>query len=263
MGTFVEISIEHQTQNDAQVSFWFQVAFARLTQLQQRLSIHERNSELSAVNLNPYQWLSVSRDTRRLLQLAMILMAKSDGLFNPTLGAALLPDALIPDFGYGQRALVGSEQALSFRHNQVRLNEPVIVCLDGVAKGFAVDMALATLKRLGCEHAAINAGGDIRAMGKRCVPIQTRLQPSHSGLLHNAALATSGCYHEAAFRSRLMDVKGQFLPTQRQEWSVLAHTAWRADALTKIAALSQGDEHRLAKLGGRLLSSPQLGAQLN
>lgn len=39
--------------------------------------------------------------------------------------------------------------------------------LGGYAKGAAIDEALVLLKDLGIEHALINAGGDLRAMGRR------------------------------------------------------------------------------------------------
>ncbi len=37
----------------------------------------------------------------------------------------------------------------------------------GIAKGYAVDMAIQTLREFGIDNAIINAGGDLRAIGKR------------------------------------------------------------------------------------------------
>ncbi|MFC0118564.1 FAD:protein FMN transferase [Pseudoalteromonas xiamenensis] len=254
LGTYVEISIEYSDETTP-INDWFSQAFARIDALQQKLSIHSATSELNQINLNPNVWIPISRESRRLLQLAMILMHKSDGLFNPTLGANLLGHGIVDDLGFGKRAPFGSVHALSFSGDKVKLNEYVIVCLDGIAKGYALDLALKSLKRLGCENASINAGGDIKAIGTRRVPIQPKFASHPIGFLQNAAIATSGTYHSESHRSRLMDEKGVIMPAGNEQWSVLAFSAWRADALTKVAAQTQGDEHLLATLGGRLLSS--------
>jgi thiamine biosynthesis lipoprotein len=254
LGTYVEISIEHSS-NEPSLECWFSAAFARIEILQSRLSAHVNTSELSQINLNPHQWVPISRETRRILQLAMGLMTRSGGLFNPTLGAELLKHDIIPDLGYGHRAPFGSDNCLSFCDKKVRLNEFVIVNLDGIAKGYALDLALWTLKRLGCCNASINAGGDIKAMGTRQVPIQPKFALQPIGLLHNAAIATSGTYHSEDHRARLMDHRGGIIPTNQQQWSVLAYSAWRADALTKIAAQTHDNGTLLNKLGGSLVSA--------
>lgn len=252
LGTYVEISIE--CPNDpAPINEWFNAAFNRIDAIQTKLSIHCINSELNQLNLHLNKWITVSRETKRILQLAMLLMHKSEAKFNPTLGASLIDNGILPDFGFGQRKPSGSENAISFQHNQVRLNEPVIVCLDGIAKGYALDLALMTLRKLGCNNASINAGGDIKAMGTRAVPIVLKLANAPIGMLQNAALASSGTYHSDSHKSRLMNNKGEILPNAQQQWSVLAYSAWRADALTKVAAQTNGDTVLLAALGGKLL----------
>ncbi|QTH72125.1 FAD:protein FMN transferase [Pseudoalteromonas xiamenensis] len=102
LGTYVEISIEYSDETTP-INDWFSQAFARIDALQQKLSIHSAKSELNQINLNPNVWIPISRESRRLLQLAMILMHKSDGLFNPTLGANLLGHGIVDDLGFGKR----------------------------------------------------------------------------------------------------------------------------------------------------------------
>lgn len=254
LGTYVEISIEY-TDESAPLEPWFTAAFEHIAALQSRLSVHIAASELSQINLNPHQWLPISRETRRLLQLAMGLMQRTEGLFNPTLGAELLQSGLIPDLGYGQRAPFGSNHCISLKGNKVCLNEYVILCLDGIAKGYILDLALKRLRRLGCQDASINAGGDIKAMGKRLVPIVPKFAAEPIGLLQNAAIASSGTYHSKDHRARLMDSQGRMLPANQQQWSVIAYSAWKADALTKVAAQTHGDTRLLNKLGGRLVAN--------
>jgi thiamine biosynthesis lipoprotein len=57
----------------------------------------------------------------------------------------------------------------------------------------------------------------------------------------------------------ITDLRGR-APTG--EWSVVAACAWRADALTKVAALATDDQRDglLRRLGGRLVDSRSLDA---
>jgi len=41
------------------------------------------------------------------------------------------------------------------------------ITLDGIAKGYAVDKAIETLQSLGIQHALVDAGGDMRALGSK------------------------------------------------------------------------------------------------
>ena len=74
------------------------------------------------------------------------------------------------------------------------------------------------------------------------------------GVLRNAALATSqvAAARDDAFPADIIGPAG--LAPQQGVWSVLARSAWRADALTKVAAIApaatRGD--LLARLGGQL-----------
>ncbi len=46
-------------------------------------------------------------------------------------------------------------------------NRDVKIDLGGIAKGYAIDRAVAQLKRIGINDAIINTGGDLRAIGER------------------------------------------------------------------------------------------------
>ena len=49
--------------------------------------------------------------------------------------------------------------------NRVRFSAGIAIDLGGIAKGFAVDRAIATLRGHGVREAVVNAGGDMRVMG--------------------------------------------------------------------------------------------------
>jgi thiamine biosynthesis lipoprotein len=77
--------------------------------------------------------------------------------------------------------------------------------LGGIAKGFAVDRAVATLRAVGIRSAVVNAGGDLYAMGRSDdgdrwrVGIRSAADPSRiEGQLElqDEAVATSGDYFQ-------------------------------------------------------------------
>jgi thiamine biosynthesis lipoprotein len=86
---------------------------------------------------------------------------------------------------------------------------------------------------------------------------------SSLGELHDAAIASSragepGAALDPSFPARLVAPAGRH--PQPGVWSVLARSAWRADALTKVAANTPAP-HRDAlvrSLGGCLLATPPL-----
>lgn len=253
LGTYVEVSIEHHDVSAELLESYFAIAFNKLAQVQTLLSVHDNSSELSRLNLALHSWLALSTISLRVLRLAHAMMKHSNGLFNPTMGYPLVQQGILPDLGYGDRLATGNLAALSFRPGQVKLNQAVVLCLDGIAKGYAVDLALAALKRAGVNHAFINAGGDIRAMGNCQVPIRLRYANQPLGLLHNAAIASSGARQQTHFRGRLMTASGAILPSGEQDYSVIAHRAWRADALTKVLAQQPTQVSLLNRLGGNVI----------
>ncbi|MBN2239930.1 MAG: FAD:protein FMN transferase [Dehalococcoidales bacterium] len=62
------------------------------------------------------------------------------------------------------KKLVGSDKII-IKGKSVRLQEGSSITLGGIAKGYAGDKALDTLKDMGVNHALIDAGGDIKTMG--------------------------------------------------------------------------------------------------
>lgn len=106
--------------------------------------------------------------------------------------------------------------------------------LGGIAKGYAVDQAVASLRASGVTSGLVNAGGDLRAFGPRSWPIElqhpvvtARTRPLVR--LRDAALASSVAAADAGFvgtRPRGARWTGS---------TVLARDCATADALTKWA----------------------------
>lgn len=254
LGTFVEIGAQsaHAVPESA-----VDAAFAAAEQVQALLSFHDAKSDLSRLNQAGGKAVTLHPLSLRVLRLAQNMNRVSGGLFNCTVGGDLVRLGVLPDHGCGASLVCGTADDIELHGTTARLRHTVLVTLDGIAKGYAVDCAIRALKRRGVAAGWVNAGGDLRVFGDIVLPIHRReIDGSHTALggLREAAIATS-CVresHDATFPGWIVGVSGA---PATGVWSVLARTAWRADALTKVASLA--DEGRRAslirKLGGRLV----------
>lgn len=264
LGTYVEIALHGPQPGGAlTIERAIERAFAAVAQAQRLWSFQDPDSELTRLNRHPWQRVPISPATGRLLRLARALAQLSEGRFNPTLGGRLVAQGALPDHGGPAALPIGNADDLELGVGWARLNRPVRLTLDGIAKGYAVDQAVRLLRGAGVRAGWVNAGGDLRVFGDVTVPVRRReadgrLQPL--GALRNGAIATSvsGPTVElgGAFPGRLLGPRGQ--PAAPGTWTVLAPRAWRADALTKVAANCLAEERAawIERLGGRLVEQP-------
>ncbi len=259
LGTYVEVAV--RSDREALAERAIDSAFETLRQAQRRWSFHDPVSELSQLNRSPGRRVALSPASLRLLRLAHALMVTSQGAFDVTVGGALVASGHLPDHGVGPLLERGTAADLVFGPGWAQLERPVRITLDGIAKGFAVDLAVGALRRSGLLAGWVNAGGDLRAFGDLTLPVQLRDgggRLTNVGGLRNLAIASSWVRDEDAsdrdaFSGRI--VGSASLPAADGMWSVLARSAWRADALTKVAACAHAG-HRgaaVARLGGRLV----------
>jgi thiamine biosynthesis lipoprotein len=234
-------------------------AFDAVAEVQRLASFQDGTSELSRMNIGG-AFLSMNPLLLRMLRLARAMTYRSNGYFNCTIGGALIREEILPDHGGPAAIDCGAADDIEFRGWNVILHNRVRVTLDGIAKGFAVDLAVQTLKHHGIESGFVNAGGDVRAFGL-ALPIAIRT--FHGGVLQagsltDMAIATSriGGNSNERFPGMILSPKGD--RPQCGVWSVVAAQAWRADALTKVAALAPIEQRDslIRSLRGNLMPQP-------
>ncbi len=263
LGTHVEVVVHAASADVGQRAI--DAAFAAIAGVQQRLSAHDPDSELNRLNRQPGQRVPMSRDSLRVLALAQRLMRASGGLFDPTLGAQLAQRGVLPALPGPAAWPHGSADDWQIGPGWAQLHRPLRLVLCGIAKGFAVDRGVAALRSAGVRAGAINAGGDLRVFGDAPQPVHRREADGRIhplGQLRDAALATSEVRPDAAWSPQQpgLVLHGAAGRAQAGVYSVIARSAWRADALTKVAALAAPHERAalVARLGGIWLDPAQL-----
>lgn len=256
MGTFVEVAASGESAERA-----VREAFDTLKAAERMWSFQDPDSEISLLNRAVGKRVPLCRATTRLLRLARGFTQASRGSFNCTVGGALVLKRRLPNHDGGILLPSGDADDIIIGHEWGMLMRPVQVTVDGIAKGFAVDMALLRMRGTGAQSGWINAGGDLRVFGEITMPVQQRTLNGyvHSiGQLRNAALATSRVGPaDPRYAGEIVSC-GTVAPYVGV-WSVLAMTAWRADALTKVAANTPAELRHAAigRLGGELIVSEE------
>lgn len=233
-----------------------EAAYAVIGAVATRMHPTRPGSDLAAINSAPLHTpVEVQPDTWHLLKLAQRLYAATEGVFDPCLPSSpgRLPDVEI-----------GSEE--EDEEPTVICHAPVHLDLGGIAKGHAIDRAIATLSAQGCESGLVNAGGDLRVFGDRKDTILLRRGTQfHPMDLENSALAVSDLdaterpeEHQGYYRRVSLgrvspgpvsgiatdgvgDVGLTTPTTERRYAAVIAQEAVIADALTKCVLLCPSD----------------------
>lgn len=254
LGTFVEVGAHSGNMDVAPA---IDAAFQAIEEIQALLSFHHPHSDLSRLNAAQGKPVILHAQSARILRLAKAMTSASNHRFNCTVGGALVRKGILPDHGFHCFLDAGSVEDIQLKGCKAQLHRPVLITLDGIAKGFAVDQAIRTLQKARVETGWVNAGGDLRVYGELVLPVQRR-EPDGSmtslGGLQNAAMASSGVREapDAEFPGWI--VGGDFAP-HPGVWTVLARSTWRADALTKVASVSSNEERAglIRRLGGKLV----------
>lgn len=204
------------------------------------------HSELALVNATRLPLVVVSPLFARTLRAALDAAAATDGLVDPTLGAALEAAGydrdfarVVPDESPAGPAAPGRRRSVRVAGRLVARPPRVRLDLNGVVKALAVDDALALVD----EPGFVSAGGDVAVRGGAVVGLP------HGGSvrLENGAVATSGTTHRrwlrgGAVQHHLIDPRsGRPARSRWTEVTVAAATCLDADVAAKAAFLLSDD----------------------
>jgi thiamine biosynthesis lipoprotein len=167
LGTVCNIKIYDKPEDK-----FFQNAFTRIKELENKLTINKANSEVDAINdaagIKP---IAVSKDTYYCIKEGIRYSTLSDGKYDITVGP------LVKSWGIGTdkarvpstteiesaKALINYKDVIVDDTNMTVMlkRKGMLIDLGGIAKGFVADEVGKVLEDNGVKHAIINLGGNI------------------------------------------------------------------------------------------------------
>ncbi len=244
---------------------------SRLDRIEGLMSTWDSTSELSRFNgTADTAYFPLSPETVAVLEIALDVGAASGGALDVTVGP------LVAAWGFGPggapdraptasaldrlRPLLGLDRIhLDARRGSAMKTHPgVQLDLSAIAKGYALDLAAAGVRRMGGSDFALEVGGEVRAHGVRPdgtawrVAIETPTPESRTIFrvleLRDQAVATSGDYRnfievDGTRFSHLLDPRsGSPIPWRGFSVSVVHSEAAQADAWSTALSVLGPDE---------------------
>jgi thiamine biosynthesis lipoprotein len=180
-----------------------------------QMSPWEASSDLCRFNASAAAgWQTLPAEFASVIGCALRIAMETDGAYDPTMGA------LVDLWGFGATPLRSHPPAQEDLHHarlasgwrqlefdpkgpQLRRLSAARLDLNGIAKGFAVDLLAATLRERGIHHALVEIGGELSGTGVKPdgTPWWVTIDRPVAGLLleamplialHQLAIATSG-----------------------------------------------------------------------
>lgn len=223
-------------------------AFQEVALVHSRMSFHEPGSDVSRLNREAYDTpVAVHPRTANVLRWACELAEASGGAFDVTVAAELVAWGVLPrpDSGRAPDPRASWRDIELGADGRVRFHRRLWIDLSGIAKGYAVDLAVERLRGRGAAQACVNAGGDLRVAGQGGERVLLRPDMPRARRraamieLENGSLASSS----GRLLRRHVDGRPRRAVGADSFVSVVAERCVVADALTK-AVLALGERSR-------------------
>ena len=255
MGT--EVSFAVLGDDDAAANKAIDDAFAEIKRIEGLMTTWRPDSEVSRINENAGRKpVTVSPETLEVIEAAQASSKRSNGAFDITFFAlhglwkfdqdltAKVPTAAeikkrLPLVDWHKVIVNHDKRTVYLAKKGMRIS------LGGIAKGYAVDRAVAVLRRAGFDDAIVQAGGDLMCAGsKNGRPWVTGIRDPRGDrgavfakmLLTNHAFSTAGDYErffilDGKRYHHILDPRTGYPATRSRSVTIYAPTALLADAV--------------------------------
>ena len=255
MGTMLHASVWDVTENEAATIL--RRVRAAVSMVDSLMSNYRPDSDVSRINAaaGNGKWIEVSEQTAEVLRASLDYARRTGGAFDPTVGPVVdvwgfyreqgaMPTAASLD---SARALVGWALVQTASPARVRLPRAGMrLDFGAIAKGYAVDLALAEAARAGGERVMIDLGGNIGVLGESpegdAWPLGLRHPRRPDAVfamieIETGAVATSGDYeryfvHDGVRYAHIVDPRTGWPVQGVASVSVLAPSGIDSDALS-------------------------------
>lgn len=261
LGTVVTIKIYDEVPENI-----FKKAFNRISNIEDKMSLNIEESEVIDINkASGKNFVKVSKDTFNVIEKGKYYSDVSKGNFDITIG----PLVQLWNIGTKKAKVPSTKEikdnlplvnykdlTLNKEETKVMLNKKgMILDLGGIAKGYAADEVTKILKNNGINHAIINLGGNVFAMGSKPdgsgwkIGVQNPFDEkrgSHIGIVNikNKSVVSSGIYERnftengKLYHHILNPYTGYPVRNNLQSVTIVADESFDADGLsTGIFAL--------------------------
>ncbi len=220
MGTACTLTVVVPSEKKAAAQEALAKAEAVLRRVEALMSAHRDGSEVRRLKgASAMQRVALSPETLEVLRTARHFAEVTGGAFDATAAplfrlwkrCAALDRLPTQDELAAARAVSRWDTLTLFKDGAVKANSRAEVDLGGIAKGYAIDRAVETMKAAGCVGGLVDVGGDIRCFGTKPggrpwrIAVRAPTGPRHAGVLElkSAAVCTSGDY------LRFVQIKGK------------------------------------------------------
>lgn len=265
LDTVVELMLA--SPNEKQATEAMEAAFSEMQRVEALLSKYRKGSQIFRINQQAAQQpVAVDAEVIEILRRSLAYSEQTGGLFDMSIGPLMdlwgigtegegIPkradlEQLLPYINYTQVDIRTTGEVF-LRHAQNSLD------LGGIAKGYSIDKAIEMLRQRGITSALLNAGGDIRCLGRKIDGSAWRIgvkHPREEGVLAvvelgDMAVATSGDYERFFLRDdtryhHLLDPRSGLPARDCQSVTILAPSAEQADVMA-TAVFIMGPERGL------------------
>lgn len=249
MGTFVTITVYNEDKETSEKAI--EAAFKEMERIENILSNYKNTSEVYLLNQNK-EIENASNELIYVLGKSLRYGDLSRGAFDITVQPIL--ELYTRSFQELKRAPTDGEvketlksvgyENMFIKNRHIEFTKPDMqITLGGIAKGYITDKAIEVLQKQGIEHALVNAGGDMRAIGDKGrenwqIALQNpRNKNDYIAIvpLNNKAVATSGDYeryfNENKTFHHIVDPRTGYSATELISVTIIADKAVDADAL--------------------------------
>ena len=238
--------------------------FNTISELEDKLSIHEEGSELALIRenagINP---VAVSKDTLAIFEKSVEYSNLSGGLFDITAGPLIslwaigTEDQRVPSQEEIESALeLIDYEKISINHEESTVyieNKGMYANLGAIAKGYIADKAAEKAKELGIDSAILNLGGNVLLIGSKPdgsnfkVGIQDPDESTggYMGIVEgsNLSIVTSGDYERyfiengVKYHHILNPYSGYPVDSDIKSVSIITENSFDGDALSTTVLL--------------------------
>ena len=254
MGTVVRLTL--WTDDEERAAAARRAVFDEFDRVDELMSSWREDSDVSKINAaaGSNAWIQVNPEVFDVIDRALKMSRRSGGAFDITVGSyrGLWKfdqdrDGTIPgdaEIAARRRLVNYRDVRLDRKRKAVKLRKKEQkITLGGVAKGYAVDRAIALLRQLGFNDFILQAGGDLYAGGKKGArfwtvgirdPRGAREQSFAVTQIHNKTFSTSGDYERSVIKDgvryhHILDPKTGRPAAASRSVTVMADSALVAD----------------------------------